>query len=100
MPDTIQNDSTLQQSSQGPNGVRPTNAVRPAGLPILSTAQLTTAEREKLIDLQRRYRGAIQTIEDCLECGRVDRALDGLQILERDIGTLPVEIARSLGSNR
>ncbi len=110
MPDTFHDASTSRQSSTLPaNGecrspdappggqARPP---RPSGLPIFSTEQLTAAERQKLLDLQRRYRGAADLIEGCLDCGRVDRALDALQFLERDVGTLPTEIALRLGSNR
>lgn len=109
MPDTFQNASTSRQSATLPDNAahcpdadpaERRSAVRPSGLPIFSTESLTEAERQKLLDLQRRYRGAADLIEDCLDCGRVDRALDALQFLERDVGTLPTEIALRLGSNR
>lgn len=107
MPDTIQNASTSHQPStlpangerRSPDAPRP-GCARPTGLPILSTEPLTTAERKKLLDLTWTYRCAALQIEMCLRIGRVDVALETLQSLERDIGTLPAEIARTLGSNR
>lgn len=90
MPDNVTPHSPTERRS----------ADRPRGLPILSTAVLTKAERQKLLDLQRRYRGAVALLEDCLECGRVDRALDGLQFLTRDVDGEPAAIALTLGSNR
>ena len=82
-------------------GVAPTNAVRrPAGLPILSTERLTAAERDALRELRRRYALAAETIADCLEAGRVDRALDGLGFVAGDTDGLALRVAAKLGANR
>lgn len=72
----------------------------PAGLPILSTERLTAAERDALHELRRRYQMASETIADVLECGRVDRALDGLSHVIVETDGLPHRVAAKLGSNR
>lgn len=109
MPDTFQNASTSRQSSTLPDNAahcpdadpaERRSAVRPSGLPIFSTERLTEAERQKLLDLQRRYRGAADLIEDCLDCGRVDRALDALQHVIAETDGLPHRVAARLGSGR
>ena len=73
---------------------------RPAGLPILSTERLTAAERDALRELRRRYALAAETIADCLEAGRVDRALDGLAFVAGDTDGLALRVAAKLGANR
>lgn len=70
-----------------------------AGLPILSTEKLTAAEREALRELRRRFELAVQTIADCLECGRVDRALDGLGFVALDTDGLALRVAAKLGTD-
>lgn len=72
----------------------------PAGLPIFSTERLNAVERDALRELQRRYELAAQTIADCLECGRVDRALDGLGFVSLDTDGLALRVAAKLGANR
>jgi len=72
----------------------------PAGLPIVSTERLNHAEREALHELRRRYQLAAEAIADALECGRVDRALDGLQRVIVETDGLPHRVAARLGSGR
>ena len=76
------------------------SAARPAGLPILSTERLTAAERDALRELRRRYQLAAATIEDCLEAGRVDRALDGLAHVVEETDGLALRVSAKLGANR
>ncbi len=72
----------------------------PAGLPLLSTTKLTAAERDGLRELRRRFQLAAATIDDALDCGRVDRALDGLQHVAGDTDGLALAAAAKLGRNR
>lgn len=73
---------------------------RPCGLPIFCTEPLSTAERQKLLDLQERYQRAALAIELCLRIDKVDEALATLQFLTRDVDGVPATIALTLGSNR
>ena len=91
MPDTLLPSQTSAERR---------SVTRPSGLPILSTEQLTEAERQQLLDLQWRCRSAALQIELCLRIGRVDAALDALQFLSSDVGARSTEIALRLGSNR
>lgn len=70
------------------------------GLPIFSTEKLNAAEREALRELRRRYQLAVATIEDCLETGRVDRALDGLTQVAAETDGLALRVTVKLGANR
>jgi hypothetical protein len=76
------------------------SAAAPAGLPILSTEKLTAAEREAMRELRRRYQLAVATIDDCLDAGRVDRALDGLQHVASETDGLALRVVAKLGANR
>lgn len=73
---------------------------RSRGLPIFSTEPLNEAERQKLLDLKRRYQGAALAIELCLRIDRVDEALKTMQFLTRDVDGQPILIAATLGSHR
>lgn len=72
----------------------------PAGLPIRCTEPLNATEREALRELRRRHQLAAATIDDVLEAGRVDRALDGLQHVAGDTDGLALALAAKLGANR
>lgn len=72
----------------------------PTGLPIVSTERLTFAERDALHELRRRFALAAETIADCIEAGRVDRAIDGLQHVAGDTDGLALASAARLGSGR
>jgi hypothetical protein len=69
------------------------------GLPILSTEQLTFAEREGLRHLARALRVAADMADDAIAVGRVDHALQAGQTAV-EIAQAAATLTAQLGANR
>lgn len=75
----------------------------PSGLPLISTAPLTAAERELLGNLRRRHQAAVTTIDNLLDDqarGRVDQALHLVHWISGETDGLALQVAVQLGRNR
>lgn len=76
------------------------NAVRPSGLPILSTEKLTAAEIARLKHAAQQHRLIADAIDGCLEIGRVDVALSVFGYAIPEQAAADTQTAVMLGSNR
>ena len=74
-------------------------ATAPSGLPLVSCAPLTAAERVHLAKLAEVYRSVALAIEDALERGTVDR---GLQVTDLAVqaGQAADRVLVEMGRNR
>lgn len=91
--------STLPEiAARSPAAHRP-NGVRPAGLPLLSTAPMSFKEREALRDLARALRLTADRVDEALITGRVDRGMDACTFAG-ELGIAAQRAAAVIGSGR
>lgn len=70
-----------------------------AGLPLVSTAPLSAAERAALRDLARALRVTADRVDDALAADRVALALDACTLVG-ELGTVAARAAAVIGSGR
>jgi hypothetical protein len=77
----------------------PSSIIKPAGLPLLSTAPMTAKEREVLRGMARGLRALAELVEDAETENRVDRGLDACSKVA-EIGLAAARAGAMFGAGR